>query len=182
MTGPYLIVLDTETTGLPQHLWAAITSFSAVVMDSQLDVVDVTGMDIRPAVLDSRALIALGIQNRTIAEVEAHPHTNADLIGMIADIESRWSTPEAPRVWTAYNISFDKEMLRRSGVDVDALKWGGCLMEASMKVLGSKRWLKLKDAAARLGAVVHETHNARSDALLAAAVARRCALRLLEAK
>jgi len=182
MADPYIIVIDTETTGLPQHEWAAITSFSAVTLDSGLDVVGIESMDIRPDVLDERALPALSIQNRTLADIEAHLHTNADLMALIADMQSRWSTEDTPSVWTAYNLPFDKEMLRRSGVDVDSLKWGDCCMQTAMKVLGSKRWLKLKVAAEQLGAVVHDTHNATSDALLAAAVLRRCAYRLLGAK
>lgn len=172
----YVIVFDTETTGLPQHEWASVTSFGAVVLDWNHDIVHVESMKVRPTVLDERAHAALAMQRVSAEEIAAHPHSQDDLAALVRKMNARWTveSPEVrPPLWTAYNVEFDKEMLRRAGAPIDMMLWGRCCLAVAQEALGMRYRPRLAAAATQLGVAVHETHEAVSDALLTAAVLRR---------
>lgn len=172
-----LVVLDTETTGLLAHSWAAVVEIGAVLLD-------VEGIErshfsclIRPSVLDERADPAFKVNQLSpeilIREGIAPGWARANFERWLQDTGALWLT--------AYGVHFDREMLARMGFK-GAWGWCPCLcLEAKkkMETAGQQPWEgrvwpypRLTTEAAPFFGVepVMPAHRALSDARTAARI------------
>lgn len=122
-----LVVLDTETTGLPSAPWARVVELAAVLLDPQGREVDTFATLVRPDVLDDRALPASRIHGITAEMLADAPHTGQ----VVADFRA-WIGADIPV--TAFNAAFDRPMVERMGLT--DLRWARCVMLRSMELMG----------------------------------------------
>ncbi len=168
-----LCVLDTETTGLPRDPWANVVELAAVILDRDGSEIAAWSSLVIPPELDERAAPALEINHLTIEEIRAR---GVDAFGAAQSFEGWMSQHGSPWV-TAYNVDFDREMLRRMGWT--SSRWASCVMERAKAEIGVQRWLKLSAAAEHYGVAFEgAAHRALTDARVAAGVA--CAIRRAE--
>lgn len=160
-----LVVLDTETTGLPRDKWAAVIEIGAVLLDTDGTEVDHWTTLIRPDVLDERAAPALAVNHIDPADLIGQPSTVSALASWRG-----WLSQHGDPWVTAFNVGFDRPMLERSGWTYD--RWASCVMLRSMPVMGVSRWPRLAAAAEHFGVVPDgDAHRALTDARTAARVA-----------
>lgn len=174
-----IVVLDTETTGLQRDADARPWQLAAVLLDLDGQEAAVFDEDMRPDPFPD---------SRSVRECLAYLHVERSLIEaaplaveVIARFASWWVDLGRPMV-TAFNASFDREMLARAGWREDY--WDRCIMRAAWTIMDAdpacpvRRWdngeLKyptLAEAAAYFAApVVEPQHRALSDVRTAAGV------------
>lgn len=181
-----LIVLDTETTGLPKDPDAQPWEIAAVLYD--VDGIEQGAFSAMgcPAIFREpmRRIIALG-------GVDPKMVLGSDPLAFgIADFRS-WLALSPDARCTAFNVAFDRPMLQRVGVEVEA--WAPCIMERAKKQMGaagSLPWLdwasdwkmpKLSEAADFYGVPQQEpAHRALADARTAGLIAVEMAKRAQE--
>ncbi len=172
-----IIVLDTETTGLPHHDWAAVVDLAGVVVERDGSIRPGSfSCLIRPEVLDERVLDAQKVHGLTpeiliregIAPVYA------------ADAWRRWCQQQDTPFLTSFNTAFDRKMVEKMGIREGV--WCSCIMQAASDAIGRERgvqpyrngkypWVKLEVAATFYGIEqAQPAHRALSDALTAARV------------
>lgn len=122
-----LVVLDTETTGLPSTPWARVVELAAVLLDPEGREVDTFATLVRPDVLDDRALPASRIHGIT-AEMLVDAMETAQVVADFRD----WLGAAIPV--TSYNVGFDRVMVERMGLT--DLRWAHCVMLRSMELMG----------------------------------------------
>ena len=177
-----LVVLDTETTGLPSASWSRVVELAAVLLDTQGREVDTFTSLVRPDILDARAAGAQRIHGITPAMLADAP----DAAQVVADFRA-WIATAIPV--TAFNVAFDRPMTERMGLT--GLRWAHCIMLRSLDIMGpagvlapadpshpryvpGREWLwpSLAAASEFFGVPAQEpAHRALSDARRAAAVA-----------
>lgn len=171
-TADVVVVLDTETTGLPTDPDAGIVELAAVAVDLR------TGRELGAF---SRLVGPQGplsdVQRsilETISQIPLDVLLTAAPAGDVRGDFLRWRArvaPEAPL--TSYVVPFDAEFLRRFGIV--GLPWETCLQQLAGDVCGRVR-LRLVQAASLLGVdPVLPAHRALSDARTAAHVLLRLA-------
>jgi DNA polymerase-3 subunit epsilon len=197
-----LIVLDTETTGFPEFAWSRVVELAAIVIDPSGAVVSEFVQLVRPEIHDGRAASAEKVHGLTREMLKDQP-----LAGEVAEAFLSWSSDylEPGDRMTSYNVAFDRPMLERMGLD--RLRWGPCIMEQAMELLGpmgvlrtadpshprytpGKKWLwpSLADAAKHLDVQVEGVaHRALTDVhtaakVLAAIYRRRAAAAVQQAE
>lgn len=165
-----IVVIDTETTGLPNEPRARVIEIGAVCVDAEGNEFSSFSALIKPtAPLGAWADPALEICQIKPEWLDAA--SSSEVVW-----ESLWSWMRLHRPVTqifAYNVEFDKLMMERTFPDmVRHLPWGPCLMVAAAQhIHGPKRQrLALKKAAAHFDIPMHEAHRALGDARTAAAV------------
>jgi len=158
------LVIDTETTGLPNAAWSRVVEVAAVLIDGEGAEIGTFSSLMCPDVLDDRADRALsycGIARSEVAEAPPLEQVRADF--------SRWVCEAQPKEVWAYNRVFDETMLTRSGFE---LVWTGCIMRlARTRMPYRKKDPSLRDAALYfIGQEPQNWHRALSDAKAAAQV------------
>ncbi len=134
-----LLVLDTETTGLPKDPWAHVVDLGAVLLTYKGEVVDTFEAMTCPPVLDARADVALKINNLTHAEVLAAPPHE-----VVVERFMIWMAHHGMPFVTSFNVDFDREMVERMGPRMANMPWAPCIMKTSMAFMGPAG--KLRDA------------------------------------
>lgn len=161
-----ILVVDTETTGMPNQPWTEVIEVGAVALSWNGIEVGAFQSLIRPKVYDERIDEALGINRISRSALRKAPSREEIIPAFLAWVQ-RMRCPVA----TAYNVFFDSYMLKRSGVE---LPWGPCAMRMAMATMrghGVKKGFKLFEAAAFYKVLRGEqTHRALDDARMAAAV------------
>lgn len=103
-----VIILDTETTGLPHQPWTRVIELAAVALDA--DGVELSSFSslVRPDVLDARAEHALSVNHLDPAELRRAPTAYT----VWADFCS-WgsSLPMGQYATTAWRVNFDRRVL-----------------------------------------------------------------------
>lgn len=161
-----LIVLDTETTGFPNHEWSRVIELAAVLLDVDGNEVDSWSSLVLPDILDERADGALAINHITREMLEGQPSTEDAAASFASWVESS-GNPKA----TAFNIRFDRAFLEKMGL---TLEWAPCVMERAMRSMNMSRWPKLSVAAEHFNVTVEgDAHRALTDARTAARIAVR---------
>ena len=161
-----LLVIDTETTGLPGHQWTQPVELAAVLLDATGAEVSAFEILIRPPILDSRADDALRISGLTRArlwsEGIAPVYARQALLSWL-----RGQQQQPERVY-AFNMAFDCQMLRRIGIDLQEIAPLDCVQSEATRA-GSRG--RLAVIAERLGVPVQQpAHRALADARTAAGV------------
>lgn len=191
-----LMVLDTETTGLPRDSWAEVVELGCVLLGKDGAEVASWQTLIRPEVLDERCDGALKVNQIARTELEA-----ADPVGVVLPRFAAWLDGEgfgARSPWTtAFNIGFDRQMLERSGF---VLPWANCIMLRAQELMGPAgalqpaperiatrgqrwKWPSLAEAARFFDvnqAAMGDAHRALTDARVAAHIAVAIQRRSLE--
>lgn len=186
-----VIVLDTETTGLyNKHPYARIWDLAAVLLDITGAVVDSFEQVVLPSILDDRAEEALrigGVSQEWIRE-NGVPESEAILPW------NRWLSGHPDAKCTAFNVQFDRPMLKRCGFE-SGIQWGPCLMRLAQAEMGKagalpvSKWDEnefkfpsLKEASSYY-AIEQFTpaHRALADAKTAAAILLKIQARKLDA-
>ena len=185
-----LLVLDTETSGLPRHPWARPIELAIVALDQ--DGVEVTHFTslIRPVELPLAADEALRASQLTRAEVMAAP-----LFDVVDRELGAWASEHGLVQWfvTSFNTDFDGPMMARLWPDTWGLPglWAPCVMRACHRIMdrdpdcalkrwenGELKWPSLAEAASYFGVEVCEPqHRALGDARTAAELVRALAKR-----
>lgn len=170
-----LVVVDTETTGLPKDSWAHVIEIGAVLLDRDGQVIDTFETLVIPPVLDERVGAALAINHITREDIAARgcdPHGAAlSFLGWLDTHGRPWMT--------AYNVRFDRAMLERMGVAHP--RWASCVQVRATETIAGPgaRFVKLSAAAEHFGVeVTGQPHRALTDARTAASVA--CAILRIE--
>lgn len=179
-----ILVLDTETTGLPYQTWAGVCEVAAVLLGPDGEEAATFESLVRPPVLDARCDGALAVNNIDPADLRTAPEPKE-----VAAAFYRWLEPLGGPYWTTFNIDFDKPMLFRAGLVSE--RWASCVMRRACDVMGplgllraadpthrnydpARPWLypKLSLAAEHFGVVVDGApHRALTDARTAAGIA-----------
>ena len=176
MNAARIVILDTETTGLPKHPEASPVEVAAVALDHDGFEVAAFSSLVRPRALGEWALPALELNGLTVAQVEAAPHHVA-----VAMAVHQWVAMLGDPPATSFNVAFDRLMLERMNLLFGA--WDPCIMEAATSIMGQAGklverrwgpgwlWPKLHVAAAHFGVTPPEpAHRALSDARTAAGI------------
>lgn len=185
--GGQIVILDTETSGLPRDPWARVIEIGLLLLDADGQEIDSYSALVRPEVLDERVESALAVSG--ISRDDLIASQNA----FVREPKVRGFFERHGWPWvTSYNVPFDREMMQRTWPEItERLRWARCIMSAAMGIMGpagelrpadpshyrydAKRpWLypKLTDAARYFGAEAAQTHRAIDDCRMAAAVAR----------
>lgn len=176
-----VIVLDTETTGLPRDHAARPWQLAAVLLDLDGQEISSFESDMLPDPFPDtppvrEALRFLGVERSTI---EAAPPSSV----VLPKFARWWREAGHPRI-TSFNVEFDREMLLRADFDPWRSGWTTCIMLAAHAVMqadesypghrwtdGSLKWPRLDEAARYFGVpIVEPAHRALSDARTAAGV------------
>ena len=158
-------VLDTETTGLGRQ--------DEIV---QIGIVDKEGEMIMDKLIKPTIPIPLGaskVHGIYDSDVEDAPN--------FKDIYTELSKLLAGQEIIAYNMTFDRRMLKQSGAEYE-LNWGKCAMIQYAQYRGQRRkgwrsykWHRLGNAVAQEGLQVKDAHNALGDARMTLALIRKMA-------
>lgn len=158
-------VLDTETTGLGRQ--------DEIVQIGIVDQDDKPVMDelIKPTIpIPPGASKVHGIYD---SDVEDAPN--------FKDIYTELSKLLAGQMVIAYNMTFDRRMMRQSGAEYE-LNWGKCAMIQYAQYRGQRRkgwrsykWHRLGSAVAQEGLQVKDAHNALGDARMTLALIQKMA-------
>lgn len=185
-----LLVLDTETSGMPRHPWARPIELAIVALDQDGEEVAAFETLIRPDELPSEADEALRINQLTREQVMAAP--TFDVVDRRLNL---WLSDHnlVQHQCTSFNTDFDGQMVARLWPDTWGLPglWAPCVMRACHRIMDRdpactlKRWengeLKfpsLTEAALYFGVEVCEPqHRALGDARTAAELVRALARR-----
>jgi len=169
---PYrVLVVDTETTGLPFWEKAEVIEIGACVLSCRGIKVGAFSTLLRPSklILDEdwdQAQGALSVSGLTREELESAPR-RMEALAPFHEFCARMQCPSA----TAYNVRFDKVMLARDHV---VLPWGDDVFrvaQATMREHGVKAGFKLIDVCQFFGVGSgRQDHRALSDSMLAADV------------
>jgi len=186
-----LLVLDTETSGLPRHPWARPIELAVVALDQ--DGVEVAAFEtlIRPeAELPADADRALEVNRLTREQVMAAPTFRE-----VDRALGAWAAEHQSLKWfvTSFNTDFDGQMVARLWPDTWGLPglWAPCVMRACHRIMdrdpsctlkrwdsGELKWPSLAEAASYFGVEVCEPqHRALGDARTAAELVRALARR-----
>ena len=161
-----IIVLDTETTGLPFESRARVIEVGAVAISTDGNTLgefsSIVNAPIGPWA--TKALSICKIPERVIA---AAPRAEKTWVAFL-----EWMSLYAPLSYvTAYNIRFDKELMARTFPDSVYLPWANCVMEMAAGKLVNRKQLALHKAQSMLNLeVTQDLHRALYDAKVAAAV------------
>lgn len=165
-----LVVLDTETTGLPRDRSSRVWELAAVLLDE--DGVEVASFESvmlpDPFPDDREVREALKIGGVDRAMIESAPPAVKEIARFVD-----WLPVDVPV--TAFNIGFDRELLSRSGMP--RLRWTTCIMMAAHRDMsldpecplhqwdsGEYKWPRLDEAAAYYGVAQQEpAHRAMAD-------------------
>ena len=185
-----LLVLDTETSGLPRHRWARPLELALVALDQDGREVSVFESLIRPTELPAEADQALQVNHLTREQVLAAPTADEVLERLNA-----WASKGGYHQWsvTSFNTAFDGPMIARLWPDTWGLPgmWTPCILLAAHRVMdadpacpgvrwdsGELKWPRLAEAAAYFGVEVCEPqHRALGDARTAAGIVLALAVR-----
>jgi len=175
LTRPVLVV-DTETTGLPHQDWAQVIEIAALHLDEYGRVVN-SFQSLLGVRLDDRCTPAMKINGITQAELDDAPLPQ-NVRGAFLEWFHRYVDHGV--TVTSYNLAFDEAMLNRAGFS--PLPWGECIMLQATQALGNAGVLEHKrkrdggfkyaslDEACAYYKVVGRAHRAFPDAQRAAAV------------
>lgn len=183
-----LLVLDTETSGLPRAPWSRVIEVAIVALD--IDGVEVSSYEclVRPGELPGEADEALALTGISREALEMAPSAMS-----VATELAYWLGSRKFNDWTltSFNVDFDRTMLRRDTAwsRWTEAPWAACIMRAAHRVMGQDpactlqrwdngemKWPKLSEAAAYFGVEVCEPqHRALGDARTAAGVIRAIA-------
>jgi DNA polymerase-3 subunit epsilon len=171
---PNIVILDTESTGLPSSEWARVVEIGAVALGPDGHVLGTFESLVcpepgwaRPGRVD-RALALSGIAFDDVCAAPSEREAQECL--------SRWlENFSATRVWS-FNRVFDETMLARSGFYLPWPDGAGCVMRLARQHMPHKE----KDPS--LGEAMHffgierrgDAHRALSDAIGAAGVYVAC--------
>lgn len=187
-----LVVLDTETTGLPHDPDAQPWEVAAVLLDREGEEIDRIEAIGYPAIWrpDMARIVALGGMDAD--RLLAGP----PLAESIAELSDwfRASLDRGARL-SAFNVAFDRDMLSRIGIAFPSESWAPCVMERAKPIMGEANaipWMaryndwkmpKLSEAAAFFQVPQQEpAHRALADARTAALVAVALQRRALAAR
>jgi DNA polymerase-3 subunit epsilon len=130
-----IVVLDTETTGFQEMLWARVVELAAVRLDLDGNLADTFASLVRPEIHDARSAGAERVHGLTRA--------------MLADAPAAGDVADRFRLWldgalvTSFNVAFDRPFVERMGLD--GLRWGPCVMERAMEIMGPAGVLRRAD-------------------------------------
>lgn len=157
-----LVVVDTETTGLPYNQDARPWEIAAVLLDlsgREVDRIEALG---RPEIWRPEMARVVGLGGYSAAELLEQPPL-ADAIQRVLD----WidAAIRSGARLTAYNVPFDRGMLARVGIEVAQDRWAPCIMQ---RAGGLPLW-----SAAQVHGVPQQepAHRALADARTAGLVA-----------
>lgn len=185
-----LLILDTETSGLPKHRWSRVIEIAFVAID--IDGHEVSTFDtlVRPLDLPPEADEALALTGITREALEMAPSAMA-----VATELSYWMNSRRFNDWTltSFNTDFDRAMLSRDTAwsRWSEPTWAACIMRAAHRIMdadascplqrwdnGELKWPKLSEAATYFGVEVCEPqHRALGDARTAAEIVKAIAQR-----
>jgi DNA polymerase III epsilon subunit-like protein len=174
----WMVVVDTETTGLPGDPWAELVEIGAVVLDDEGDEIGAFSSLLRPSFPPPvEADPAFAVNGLTRALLSRAPDRAAVLLAFRAWLAA-YEHPPA----TAWPVVFEQHFLAGLG-----LRWTSCLQRAGtavMKVRGAftpstrsdgtrREHASLAVAADHFGVVpTGPTHRALVDARIAAGILR----------
>ena len=159
----YYIFLDTETTGLPFEGNASVCELGAVCLDEEGYKVSEFSSLVKPSG---------GIADWSPEAMEKHGIPEEKLLDsptptLVWDKFYGWLLLHTPIVHVyAYNVAFDREMMRRTMPISDQLPWGNCAMVAAAKHIGGahRKRIALAKACSHFGIERDELHRALGDA------------------
>lgn len=181
-----LLVLDTETTGLPRDDWAEVVELGCVLLDQAGREMSSWSSFVRPQILDDRCQPALSVNHIEQEDLEvADPPEKVR--GRLHVWLEEQGYNQSPHV-TSFNVEFDRTMLERSGF---RLRWANCIMLRAQEEMGPAgalppaperlaargqrwKWPSLAEAASFYAidqATLGVAHRALADARTAAAIA-----------
>jgi len=167
------VILDTETTGLPNHPWARVIELGAVALDHRGNEVSTFTSLVRPINLDDRATKALECNHLDPAELRRAPSA-ADVWASFCAWGSQ--LPDGPYATTAWRVNFDRRLMSYTP-GLGLVNFDYCLWEmVKMRRPQGKRNVHLAQLCAELGldADTYGTrHRALTDARLCGEVLRR---------
>lgn len=172
-----VVILDTETTGLPHHPWARVIELGAVALDADGVAISAFTSLVRPDVLDSRAEPALQVNN-----IQPHALRQAPSAAEVWADFCAWGNtlpPQAdgmPYATTSWRVNFERRLISRTP-GLGFLPFDYCLWEVvkSLRPKG-KRNVHLGPLCEELGiddTVYGPKHRALTDARIAGAVLRK---------
>lgn len=175
-----IILIDTETTGLPRDPWARVVELAAIALTDEGRELAAFETLIRQE-CPAAAYQALRVNNLTREQIAAAPS--------VAEVRERWIEWLSPfsgvALMTSFNVEFDRTMLRRDRLAPKDDRWGPCVMLESMAAMEAAealewmewkqayKWPKLAEAAAFFKVpVIGDAHRALTDARTAAGIWR----------
>lgn len=188
-----LLIIDTETTGFPSNPDAQPWEIGAVLLardGSEISTFLGSGC---PSVLTDDMQDALDTSGVIVSHVRDLPPIAAiveEFNEWLWDVRQHFDDPPS---WTAFNIAFDRPMLKRIGIE--SASWSPCIMERAKPIMGKAGALpwfnkyndwkmpKLSEAAAFFQVPQQEpAHRALADARTAGLIAIELQRRALAAK
>jgi DNA polymerase III epsilon subunit-like protein len=164
---PTILVIDTETSGLPNSQHATPIQVGVVILSG--DEVFTDTWYVLPRIIDTQVFAqASRVNGITLAKLEKEGISQADSVDRLRAL---WVKHGKPKVYS-YNASFDELMLSRMGWS-EKDTWGPCLMQGVRAHLGLPRNLNLTRACEALGlpGPGASAHDAMADAMAAARIA-----------
>lgn len=175
----YVVIVDTETTGLPHDADARVISWALLVAEDKDGTWEPVYVDqgyVMPSVWSRYADKAEAIHRIPYQRLVTEGRSEAEVAEYFIAIDSKYK----PK-WTSFNKRFDLEMLNRLGFT--PAQEGECIMQMAAAALRlKKRTVALKTAYADLVAKYDPSlawddtahHNAGYDAVAAYRVWLRC--------
>jgi len=158
-----IVVVDTETTGLPRDDTARIIEIGAVALDQFGVEIGSFASYVCPDVLTPAADVALAINGITRERIQAAPQRST-----VIEAWDLWYRAHGAPLLVAYNAEFDAEMFRRAGWDTPA--WW-CLFRYATAEIGDP--INLANACREMGVErAGIAHRALPDARTAAELFR----------
>ncbi len=169
---PYHMIIDTETTGLPNSQFAVPIQVAIVVIDGEGNLVHTDCWYVMPKTIDTAEFArAKAVHGISLATLEEHAITMA---ASVEKLKQKWLSYGRPLLY-AYNVSFDELMIARMGWAPGGY-WGPCIMQAAGAFLSKPKKVKLVEACQLL--LVEGPGNAAHDALADALAAMRVGLKV----
>ncbi len=180
-----IVVLDTETTGLPRHPFARVVEVAAVALDDAGREVGCFSSLVRATAAECDA----GWEALAVNGIDPAMLLGAPGLLDVTEAFARWCAMHGGVV-TSFNVDFDRCMMERT-FDSLSLAWGPCVMLRAMEVMGPAgalpaspgrlaargqrwKWPSLREAMEHFGVEREgDAHRALSDARGAAGVYRR---------
>jgi len=166
----YHMIIDTETSGLPNNQHAAPIQVGVAVLGPDLNLAYTDSWYVMPRIIDTASYRgAQKVHGISLATLEQYAFSSE---ASVEKLKSKWLEFGRPQLY-AYNVSFDELMIQRMGWAPGGY-WGPCLMNAATSYLQRPKKVKLVEACNALGVPGPggDAHDALADAVAAANVGR----------
>lgn len=141
----FVIVVDTETSGLPHDQRARTLEVAFIVLDDNYNFIDAAQMYVNPSIWTVAWGAAFKIHGLSPGFLAEQGRPESEALALLNSYEEKYKQPR----WTSFNKRFDLEFLRR--LDFTPAREAECIMSLSAAAMQlNKRTVAMVNALASL--------------------------------